>query len=117
MKLKFRAYNTKEKKFVDCNPTRTFETMVHIGVGSDENIEIIPLEDLVLQQFTGLKDKNGKEIYVGDIVRYDDGDNLEVGREEVKFNSGAFSCSCYSEEYGFTHERRTIEVIGNIYEN
>lgn len=70
-----------------------------------------------VMQFTGLKDKNGKEIYEGDILKGDWAitDDIEVGA--VEFYGGAFRFKPAGLPIEFGYYRKECEVIGNIYEN
>jgi uncharacterized phage protein (TIGR01671 family) len=75
--------------------------------------------ELELMQFTGLKDKNGKEIWEGDIVKLILGWNTEPIIAIVKFELGTFLMSYgnLGQYYTFGEHPEIREVIGNIWEN
>jgi uncharacterized phage protein (TIGR01671 family) len=71
-------------------------------------------EDVILEQFTGLLDKNGKEIYCGDVVKES---MLEVPLQ-VKFDCGQWILhDGKGPNLPLYDERLTVEVIGNIHES
>jgi formylmethanofuran dehydrogenase subunit C len=69
-------------------------------------ISMSNLEYGKVMQFTGVKDKNGKEIYEGDILNFDG---------LVEFKNGSFIVNGWEPLGEMATEKQ--EIIGNIYEN
>lgn len=68
-------------------------------------------ENVIFMQFTGLKDKNGKEIYEGDVLEL----GAPFGNQEVQWNDDGWFLQAGHDRLS-THAAH-LEVIGNIYEN
>jgi uncharacterized phage protein (TIGR01671 family) len=121
-RIKFRAWN-ESQKYMAYQGTPDLETLQSF---------IFHFGDKELMQFTGLYDKNGKEIYEGDIISdfvYEEWESIGI----IKFSHGVFGAEWLRNiknqsmvgSWGQKHNLRTLDddildrkiVLGNIYEN
>ena len=119
--IKFRIFNKKIKSYIDIHSSA-------IMIDELNNLN----DNLIVEQFTGLHDKNGKEIYTGDILQLKrlDGSILLYKIFIVK---GGFAFNAHQDDfykpeseiyfYESTSDMQsssfisTLEIIGNLYEN
>ena len=128
--IKFRAWIETGNETDDYVEPMTIQQMIH---SKESTFSLEQLNDLVdFEQFTGLHDKNGREIYEGDIVSFgsvwNNGDNEDIDEEfhigvvEYDPHDAVYNVNC--EESG-EHRFLFMEVvnydgfgvIGNIFEN
>ena len=121
-RYKFRAWEPEEKQ------------MIYFGLfGTDEGYHIQSNDQYTVMQYTGLKDKNGKEIYEGDVLncieKSEHVTDKEWGPIEVVFTHGCFNvvikkcCEHCRDGFGIicsVYECVAMcetEIIGNIHED
>ena len=68
-------------------------------------------DNFIIQQFIGLTDVKGNEVYEGDIIRDKRGEVTVVEQKKE------FSCGCCGYVYGYAIDHHGYEVIGNVCEN
>ena len=124
-RFRFRAWDKKQKKYYN---DIHFNLNWNLYADNDalEEMGISDRKDCIIQQCTGLKDKNGKLIYEGDIIKYPNPSTKAVsiifevykGAENISSRCGFYEKLQY-DNAGISKAGHwyLCEIIGNIYEN
>ena len=110
--IKFRAWDKENEKMMKVSSLHLENK--EISVKENGTFHLFRMQDLM--QYTGVKDKNGKEIYEGDIVVLNniENDNMCI----VRYEHSSYRLEGWSLREDLSNvEGRFLEVVGNIYEN
>lgn len=128
MEIKIRIWDTNENRMV-YNAQNTYDYGCRgIPIWEDSFQDVNENDTYIKMLYTNIKDKNGNEIYEGDIVYYSTLETyLQVKHGEVSMlGYGSYKplINCFfieylNEEYEFLNRKiaQSIKVVGNIYED
>lgn len=123
-RLKYRVWDKENEIWLengDCSLSMDGELIV-LGIDAYGETMFCDSKNYLIEQCTGLRDKNGKLIYKGDIVELTQSRNkgwmLRGTRLEVKYNIDRYCGFGFDDGYALTEKcAKNCIVIGNIHEN
>ena len=123
---KFRAWDIHNKKMFTNDELIIWNRNVYANDGgklSSDKLKGWSIDERYLMQSTGLQDKNGQEIFEGDVVQFEDcyteSDFLYINKGIVEWSQGSFTVTnrdSVEMEDLLDGEILDVTIIGNIYE-
>lgn len=117
-RFKFRVWGKERKRYTSVNP-------VFMRIDRHTREIVMPNGDgqYVIEQCTGLRDKNGKLIYEGDVLQYTDTNGFKIRQEVVWNNENArfahiVDLGCFCRTFSPLDQELCSqkEIVGNIHE-
>ena len=122
-RFKFRVWDKRKKQYADRYVIGDDGWAYQLHDAGEDSYDLIPDEDVIIEQCTGLRDKNGTLIYEGDVVRYYRSTAMCLGGERIaqvlwdERDAEFGILTTLGDGYNMWEALRFgIEIIGNVHD-